>query len=441
MYKYLILIGLVSMLVSCQEDESDGNLDEQLRIQLTEASNGQGLSFFQLPKSDDYHLIPQDPNNPLTPEKVALGQLLYHEPGMGVAPKYAEGKYTYSCASCHHANAGFQAGVRQGIGEGGHGYGFRGETRLPNPLYSLDSLDVQPIRTPTAMNGAFQENMLWNGQFGATGVNVGTEASWVEGTPKFVNHLGYEGLETQAIAGLTVHRLGIDNRVRNDYQAHFEAAFPQLNDEERYTKEMAGLAIAAYERTMMSNQAPFQRWLRGDYNAMFRNEKRGAILFFGKAGCSSCHTGPALNTMAFHAIGMPDLVGSGIYGSSDDNDAHRGRGAFTGLPEDDYKFKVPQLYNLKDSPFLGHGGTFRSVREVVEYKNQGVPVNPKVPESKITADFVPLDLTTTEMEQITDFIENALYDNNLTRYEPGALPTGFCFPNNDQLSRSDRGCN
>ncbi len=441
MYKYLILIGLVSMLVSCQEDESDGNLDEQLRIQLTEASNGQGISFFQLPESDDYHLIPQDPNNPLTPEKVALGQLLYHEPGMGVAPKYAEGKYTYSCASCHHANAGFQAGVRQGIGEGGHGYGFRGETRLPNPLYSLDSLDVQPIRTPTAMNGAFQENMLWNGQFGATGLNVGTEASWVEGTPKFVNHLGYEGLETQAIAGLTVHRLGIDSRVRNDYQAHFEAAFPQLNDEERYTKEMAGLAIAAYERTMMSNQAPFQRWLRGDYNAMFRNEKRGAILFFGKAGCSNCHTGPALNTMAFHSIGMPDLVGSGIYGSSDDNDAHRGRGAFTGLPEDDYKFKVPQLYNLKDSPFLGHGGTFRSVREVVEYKNQGVPANPKVPESQITADFVPLDLTTTEMEQITDFIENALYDNNLARYEPGTLPTGFCFPNNDQLSRSDRGCN
>jgi cytochrome c peroxidase len=78
---------------------------------------------------------------------------------------------------------------------------------------------------------------------------------------------------------------------------------------------------------------------------------------------------------------------------------------------------------------------------VVEYKNQGVPTNPKVPESQITADFVPLDLTTTEMEQITDFIENALYDNNLTRYEPGALPTGFCFPNNDQLSRSDRGCN
>ena len=52
--------------------------------------------------------------------------------------------------------------------------------------------------------------MLWNGQFGATGPNEGTEASWGEGTPKFNNHLGYQGIETQAIAGLTVHRMGID---------------------------------------------------------------------------------------------------------------------------------------------------------------------------------------------------------------------------------------
>ncbi|MDH3648360.1 MAG: cytochrome-c peroxidase [Saprospiraceae bacterium] len=433
---------LILMLIACQDEKSDGDLDDQLRTQLIEVSQGEGLSYFELPSSNDFARIPQDPNNRITEAKVDLGRLLYHETGLGINPKYPEGQFTYSCASCHHANAGFQAGLRQGIGEGGDGYGFRGETRVPNAHYSVDSLDVQPIRTPTAMNGAYQTNMLWNGQFGATGVNVGTEEAWTEGTPKAVNHLGYEGLEIQAIAGLTVHRMGIGDNVKNSaYGDYFENAFPGLTDEDLMTKETAGLAIAAYERTLLANNAPFQRWLKGNHDAMFRSEKRGAILFFGKAGCANCHTGPALNQMSFYSLGMPDLVGPGIYGSSDDNSAHLGRGSFTGRAEDDYKFKVPQLYNLRDSPFYGHGGTFRSVKEVIEYKNEGVPVNSKVPSDQISGNFYPLGLTQQEIQQITDFVENALYDDNLIRYEPNVLPSGLCFPNNDDRSREDRGCN
>jgi cytochrome c peroxidase len=436
---------VVLVMVSCQKDESSvgSNLDKQLEDVLLAASQGQGLEFFTMPASTDFARIPQDPKNPLSDAKVILGQHLYHETGLAIDPKKPEGKFTYSCSSCHHSRAGFQAGRKQGIGEGGNGFGLSGEGRNPNSLYPIEELDLQPIRTPSAMNGAWQTVQLWNGQFGATFQNIGTEASWTEGTPKFTNHLGFEGLETQAIAGLSVHRMDIDQNFCNSttYKSYFNEAFPGVPDAELYTKENAGLAIAAFERTMIANQAPFQQWLKGDHNALFEDEKRGAILFFGKANCVSCHTGPALNKMAFYGLGMSDLDGPGIYGTAVDKPENLGRGGFTNNPEDNFKFKVPQIYNLKDSPFYGHGGDFRSVREVIEYKNQAVPRNPRVPQSQLAAEFVPLGLSAEEIDQLTRFVENSLYDANLARYNPSSLPSGFCFPNNDLFTKNDIGCN
>jgi len=174
----------------------------------------------------------------------------------------------------------------------------------------------------------------------------------VTGNAYFNNNFGHEGLETQAIAGLTVHRMVVDEQVCQEfgmYEDLFDIAFPDWPQSTRYTARTAGMAIAAYERTLLSNQAPWQDWLRGNTSAMSDSEKRGAIAFFGKANCGSCHNGPALNSMSFHAIGMGDLNGAGIV-NGNDNDL--GRGGFTQNPEDDYKFKTPQLYNLKDSPFM-----------------------------------------------------------------------------------------
>ncbi|NND06625.1 MAG: cytochrome-c peroxidase [Saprospiraceae bacterium] len=439
----LCVLGFALALVACQKDEqSAGRIDETLLDLLQQRSDGAGLSHYMLPASDDFEEIPQDPNNPLSIAKVELGKHLYHETGLAIHPKYPEGLGTYSCASCHHARAGFQAGRQQGIGDGGFGFGAGGEGRQPHSIYFLDSIDVQPIRTPSAMNGAYQPNQLWNGQFGATHLNIGTESNWTVGSPKEVNNLGYEGLETQAIAGLAVHRMGIDHDFCNNtsYKEYFQKAYPNLSDEQKYTNEYAGLAISAYERTLLANRAPFQQWLRGDRNAMFESEKRGAMLFFGKGKCYECHTGPALNAMEFHALGMPDLNGPGVYGTSPDKAENRGRGGFTGNPADNYKFKVPQLYNLKDSPFFGHGGTFTSVREIIAYKNAAQPANSAVPASQLAEEFIPLDLSEEEINDLTLFVENALYDADLFRYEPALLPSGNCFPNNDVGTKNDLGC-
>ncbi len=449
---FLFILSIVFVISACQKDESvaESDLDLDLQNAMTIASNGIGKSFYTMPSSSDFDNIPQDPKNPLTEEKVALGKLLYHETGLGVSPMMAESAGEFSCASCHFAGAGFQANRPQGVGEGGQGFGLNGEGREKNPNYTEPMMDVQPLRTPSAMNAAYQSLLLWNGQFGATGLNEGTEAYWTPGTPIATNELGYEGLETQAIAGLKVHRMDLDEAsalpsTLEDlgYKDMFDNVFGDFPVAERYTKETAGLAIAAFERTLLAYEAPFQRYLRGESNTMTDQEKRGAILFFDDAGCASCHNGPGLNNMEFHALGLNDLYActEEIFKADANDPSSFGRGSFTGQSEDMYKFKVPQLYNMTDSPFLGHGASKRSVRAMVQYKNRAVPENRDVPQSQLADSFKPLNLTEGQIDDIVAFLEQSLYDPVLKRYEPESLPSGNCFPVSDPIASEDLGCN
>ena len=219
------------------------------------------------------------------------------------------------------------------------------------------------------------------------------------------------------------------------YRRLFADAFPGAPID----RERAGLAIAAYERTLLANRAPFQRWLRGERGAMTAEEKRGAVLFFGKAACADCHAGPALSSMTFHALGMGDLEGADVVGVPDEA-VRRGRGAFTGRAEEDYQFKTPPLYNLADVAFFGHGGTFGSVREVVAYKNRAVAENADVPADRLAEGFRPLRLTASEVDALAAFLEGALYDPDLQRYVPEVLPSGNCPVANDEQARTDLGC-
>ncbi len=441
------LSALIFFLMSCVLDYPEAietSLDIALMDALKRASETGKIDFFKFPESDDFENIPQDARNKLTTAKVALGKLLFHETGLAVNPMLTVSAGTYSCASCHAAKAGFQACKAQGVGEGGAGFGMRGEGRLLNNQYPLESVDVQPIRSPSVLHVAYQQNMLWNGQFGANGVNEGTYNQWTEDTPKEVNRLGYEGVESQAIAGMEVHRLEANQNLlkHTEYNTLFKQAFPEI-DNKQYTTEHFALAIAAYERTLLATEAPFQQWLGGNYEALSENEKRGALLFFSKAKCSTCHTGPALNSMQFYALGMKDLddqAGTLIKDEKENQTANLGRGGFTKNEADNYAFKVPQLYNLKDSPFFGHGGSFKSIKQLVEYKNNAVKENEQVPDRYLSPAFEPLGLNDTEIEQLSQFIEHALYDDNLLRYQPAELPSGNCFPNNDAVSKIDLDC-
>ena len=109
------------------QDLTESDLLESELIALYGSLNA--LSF---PEASDYQSIPADVKNSITPEKIELGKFLFHETGLAKNPKKEEGLNTYSCASCHQAKAGFQSGIKQGIGEGGSGFGLFGEGRTKN---------------------------------------------------------------------------------------------------------------------------------------------------------------------------------------------------------------------------------------------------------------------------------------------------------------------
>lgn len=438
-----LIFGLI--ITSCVQDQMTPvpDLDFQLLALLKSVSPNKTPNYYVIPERDDLANIPQDPKNPLSKVKVDLGNFLFFETGIGIDAVKEEGLNTYSCATCHVPEAGFKPGKAQGIADGGIGFGIIGEERIRNTNYNVSEMDVQGARPLSMLNVAFSENTMWNGSFGSTATNEGLEHLW-EDDPGFHGNLeGYHGIEAQNFEGMITHRMDIDKELAEElgYKEMFDEAFPEFSEEERYSQTTASLAISAYIRTIFPNEAPFQKWLKGDDYAMTPAEKRGAILFFDKAGCVDCHKTPGLNSLEYHALGVKDMYQRPSFGTSEDDQRNLGRGGYTKVAEDNYKFKVPQLYNLSDTPFFFHGSSYEDLEELVQYFNLAIPENPNVPTEQISPLFTPLNLTDEEVKDLTVFLERALRDPSLERYYPEEIGSGNCFPNADFQSRMDLGCN
>lgn len=441
-----LFIAATGYFLSCVH-QPENNLDIALEDILSQRSGTGSPEAFIMPASDDYAALPnQDVKNPVTAAKVELGKMLFFETGLGLKPTYPVSNVSYSCSSCHVPVRGFTAGRFQGIADGAVGFGESGEGRTKNPLYLGDDVDAQGARPLPTINTAYVTNALWAGSFGSFGVNAGTESVWQQDTLIAINFQELQGLEANNARALIVHRQVINKAVTDSlgYTAMFDEAFPEIPVNERYTLKTGAFAIAAYFRTILTNDAPFQRWLKGDKTAMTEQQKNGAMVFFGKAGCVSCHNSPSLNSAPhrFYALGVKNLYQSGydVYRTGPDDKRNLGRGGFTGLPEDMFKFKVPRLYNLKNADFYFHGSSKTSLKDVVEYFNNGIPENPDVPTTQIADQFRPLGLTEEEKADLVEFLTNGLYDPNLNRYAPAQTMSGNCFPNNDPLSRVEMGC-
>lgn len=416
-------------------------LDESLRELLYTASPSGSAEHFLLPDDGDLAAIPQDPLNPLTPEKVALGRQLFFEPGMASFTMHEAGKRTYSCATCHNPETGFRVGRAQGIADGGIGIGVHGSERLVHPDYLVGEIDQQGARPLSVLNVSQIINPMWSGGFGSDGANVGTDAQW--NGDFAVNQLGFAGLETAIQQSLVIHRQDMNPDLADSlgYNDLFRVAFPDKPKAERATKQHAGLALAAYLRTLNTSRAPFQQWLRGQENAMTDDQKRGAILFFGKARCAGCHNAANLGSNTFHALGVkdlwehPDAVGTGPF-----DKRNHGRGKFSLQPNDLFRFRVPQLYNLKHYPTFFHGSSHRSLEEVVDYKCAASSENANVENAMLSPLFRPVQLTAEEKAQLVAFLREALYDPDTRRFVPTSVASGLCFPSNDWLSRQQLGC-
>jgi len=218
-------------------------------------------------------------------------------------------------------------------------------------------------------------------------------------------------------------------RAISKYREMFKKAFP--NEKEPITLENTVKAIAAFERTIVCNDTPLDRYLRGESNALNKKQKLGLRLFTGKAGCIQCHNGANLTDNKFHITGVPkskaeDNTLTKItrnfairqFGFANPYQFNRDLGRFfiTKNPKDKGAFKTPTLRNVALTPPYMHNGAFKTLREVVEFYNKGGGNVPnKDPLLK------PLNLSEEEKSALIAFLK-ALTCENIPQVEEPELP-------------------
>ncbi len=380
----------------------------------------------------------------------------------------------------------------------------------------LDELDSVGRESPGLVGGAFNNRLLLGGFAGNP-----------QSVPGSLNPFSDPALENLTLLLLDAHRmLNFQSAELLKVPAFvklFRDAFPQeaaqadakgdltllVNDQTEFR------ATATFLRTVVTRNTPFDRFLAGDNSALTSAQLRGAQLFFtpaaggaGGAGCLSCHSGPMLNKQN----NDPDVAGIGAFveenflnvGIGDHpiqalaalarghlESAKLGKDGFpyhaedvgrqeiTHDPSGAFSFRSLTMRQLKGGRTFFHNGSFTKVRDVVEYFNAGVPQDPTAGAAPtLSARFTNprgrgsprgLGLSDQQVNDITDFLENALYDPALVHYDPtsstdtfqpnqrdltyskfrpdlaalgakdGLMPSGLAIDDNDHLARRDEG--
>jgi cytochrome c peroxidase len=293
--------------------------------------------------------IPFPKDNPYTPEKAALGKKLYFDTRISVTS-------AQSCASCHSPGYGWGDGLALGVGHGGAKLGRH---------------------SPTIVNAAWGAIFMWDGRL----ANLEEQALGPIQSPGEMNMPLDKLLE----------RLGSIP----EYKPLFEKIFPN----EGLKAKTIAQAIATYERTVVSERAPFDDWIDGNEKAISDEAKRGFAVFNGKGRCASCHDGWNFTNDGFQDIGLP----------SEDI----GRGQFVpGVVKMEHAFKTPGLREItRRSPYM-HDGSLATLEAVVEHYDRGGVDRPS------RADLMkPLGLSAQEKSELVAFMKTL--SSNLT---PTAVP-------------------
>lgn len=375
----------------------------------------------------------------------------------------------------------------------------------------LDALDSVGRMAPSVIGFAYNNRLLLDGFAGEPDATVGG-----------LNPFEHPAQENLTLLLLDAHRMLGMGPQGAQTQAEvlqaipafvklFRDAFPQeaaaadaANDPDLLINDLTVVrATASFLRTVVTRNTPWDRFLAGDDAALTPSQRRGARLFFtaaeggaGGAGCFSCHSGPMLNKQwndadlrgvgqfveeNFHNLGLADHPLQALNRQARMDPAFRdeGRKEITGRAEDAFKFRTLTLRQLRDARNFMHNASFTSVRDVVRYFNAGVPqdteagaaptLSQRFTNPRGTGFPAGLGLSDSDVECLTDFLENALYDlafvvfdpssttdmfdlseRDLTysRYRPdlaalgavdGLTLSGLAPDNNDPLSRRDRG--
>ncbi len=406
-----------------------------------------------------------------------------------------------SCAGCHAPNAGF--GDTQSIAIGIQSNRVVGPNRT-GPRNQR--------RTPTVVNAPFYPALMWNGRFSARSGNpfdnsAGFGFTAPEGTTRFSNnpdiaqllvaHAHMPPTELNEAAGFTGTKntnldprfaafddgLGdvvplpdasgfrnepIRNRVAQRINASpkyvklFGDIFPSVNSGAPVSVLMFAQAIAEFEFSMVRASAPIDAYARGDRDALSKSEKRGALLFFGRANCVACHATAGQSNEMFsdfnnHNIGVPQIapefgVGKGdtiFDGPNEDQDF--GNEQVTGKFVDRYMFRTSPLRNVALQPAFFHNGAFTRLEDAIRHhldpaasarhydaKKAGVAKDLRLrlaPADPVLATLdpllaLPLRLSEGEIDDLVNFVGNGLLDKRANTDSfcdkiPASLPSGM----------------
>ncbi len=303
-------------------------------------------------------------DNPTTEAKVALGQLLFYDPILSSDRAVA-------CATCHSEVWGMSDGLPLSIGVGGEGPTGPGRTG-PNRTRR---------NAQTLWNAGYRKRLFWDGR--------------VASLEEQVLHPLAEPKEL----GRDVDAVVADLASIDEYAQLFAAAFGQP----AVTAGNLTFAIAALERTMVSDRAPYDRYVAGDEGALNAETVRGMNLF-GEAGCAGCHVAPLFESERW--------VDRGVGNGSD-----LGRYEATQKDADRFAFRVPTLRNARDSEPYFHDGSVQDLRAAVA---QEVERSVQAGDSRSLED--------DEIDAIATFIDKALTDITNEPHRPKKVPSGFAVP-------------
>jgi cytochrome c peroxidase len=283
------------------------------------------------------------PGNETTPARVALGKALFFDPRLS-------GNGSVSCASCHNPGLGWSDGLAKGIGINGARLGRN---------------------SPTVVNTVHNTQFMWDGR------------------ARSLEDQALGPLRTQEEMSADFPHMRLMLQSLDGYRAMFEAAYPgQPIDESAVAR-----ALAAFERTLVSDNSRFDRWLKGDRKALTAREYRGYQLFKTKANCAVCHSGPNFTDNGFHNIGLRlgDSAAADI-------------GRYKVKPVESMKgaFKTPTLRDVALTAPYFRDGSAATLREVVEHYNRGGD-EPAV--GKRSPEIRPLQLSAAEVDDLVAFMQ------------------------------------
>lgn len=308
------------------------------------------------------------------PAQARIGQLLFYD-------KILSGNRNISCGTCHHHDLAGGDGLSLGIGEGGTGIGpdriaIDIPKRIPRNAPSLWNIGHNSI------NVLFHDGRLEvSDQFG-NGFDSPAEEWLPSGLDNIVAAQALFPLTAQfemggnpgenEIAGAIHDRIDaawpiVAARVRSypDYTNMFIEAFDNIDDPLDITIVEIGNALGAFMTTeWRSFDSPYDAWLEGQ--PLPDAAERGRELFFGDAGCASCHSGPLFSDQDFHALSLP-AFGPGRTRTFDKLPRDVGRMGETDLLADAYRFRTPSLRNVALTAPYGHNGAFPTLEAMIRH--------------------------------------------------------------------------